>query len=102
MTHRAGAAPTTTQAPPAASAPLEAAIKLSAEMIQRRDDLRRLLGASYQENVTAARQILTGYARENGLKLAIAALDIAKAMDARRLDPSLVFAALVEECEARA
>ncbi len=74
------------------------AFKLTADLIQRRDDLKRIMGPAYDTEVVRA--ILRGCAKEHNRSLADEALLIAKKMDRNNLDPSIIFAALVDECEA--
>jgi len=76
------------------------ALKISADMIQRRYDVRMLLGDKYAENVEVARRVIRGVAKDGGLTISSAALSVAKNMSASGLDPSLVIAAFVEECGA--
>lgn len=73
------------------------AIKLTAALIQRRDDMRRLLGERYAKRVADARAILRGAAAERKLDLADAALQICRELDAKGVDPSIIMAALVDE-----
>lgn len=74
-------------------------ILLTAELVQRRDDVRTLLGSGYNENSTMARSILRGAMEQLNLGLGEAALYLAKDMESREQDPSIFFAAFVEECE---
>lgn len=74
-------------------------LRLAADMYQRRDDMRRLLGARYQEQVSVAQAVLTGVATERQLPLINAALELAKEMTQAGAPPDLIICALVEECE---
>jgi hypothetical protein len=80
----------------------ESVIKLGADLIQRRDDMRRLLGTRYSEQVETARAILRGSAKEHGQELTAEALVIARKMNQAGVSPNLIFAALVEELESLA
>ena len=75
------------------------AAKLSADMIQRRDDMRHLLGSKYAAHCAEARAIISAIAKRDGVGTTEAALSVAKAMDKAGHDPSMVIAALVDECE---
>jgi len=72
---------------------------LTADMIQRRDDMRILLRDKYDADVEMARVVLRRFSKDSKLPLAKAALHIAKEMSAKGVDPSLMIAALVDECE---
>ncbi len=75
------------------------AIKLTADLIQRRNDMRVLLGPRYEQQVTEARGVLRGCAMDWRMDLAETALEIGRKMDAAGVDPSVIFAALVDEAE---
>jgi len=81
---------------------LDSALSLTTNLLQRRNDLRRLLGERYPEQVAVARKVLCGYAAEHKLDLAKAALTIGKQMDQAGQSPNLIFAAFVEECQVEA
>ena len=74
-------------------------VKLAANMTQRRDDMRRLLGAHYKASSLAARSVIFAVALEDGIGIAEAGLKVAKRMSAAGVDPSIVIAAVVDECE---
>lgn len=76
------------------------ALGITLDLMQRRDDMRRLLGDRYDKTVLPYRQVVRGLAAKEGISLTDAGLKIAKNMDAAGHDPSCVFAALVDECEA--
>jgi len=76
------------------------ALSLTLDMIQRRDDLMRLLGDDYKWRAMEARRVLRGMATNAGKPLADVALTVAKGMSAAGHDPSIVIAAFVDECEA--
>ncbi len=78
------------------------ALKLTADLIDRRNAMRRLLGDLYEEHVGLARKILVGHAAAAGLELADATLAIARKMDGANVDPNLIFCAFVEESESGA
>lgn len=78
------------------------ALTLTSKLIQHRDAFRAryVSGAMYEAEMKEIRAIILGVAKESGLPLAQAVLRIVKDMDAKNVDPSIVFAAFVEECEA--
>lgn len=75
-------------------------LRLTIDMIQRRDDMRRLLGQNYAVQANQSRQILRSAVIAWDLPIAECALKIAKNMSDHGHDPSIVIAALVDECEA--
>jgi hypothetical protein len=77
------------------------AIQLSADLIQRRDDMRLLLGEGYAAHISEARAVLRGVASEDDVNLFEAALGIAHNMAGEGYDPSIILAALVDESEGR-
>lgn len=77
------------------------AVALTIKMIERRDEIRRLLGAGYQDQVAMARRVLVGVSTEKRVDLAAAALAIARDMVKAGAPPDLMICALVEEAEAR-
>lgn len=79
---------------------MTSAIALSASLIQRRNDLRTLLGEKYEPAVKAYRLAIRNCAKCWDSSLADTALRIAEDMHAAGHDPNLVFAALVDESEA--
>ena len=76
-----------------------AAVKLTLGMIQRRDDIRQLLGDGYQEQASVARAILRGISAERGVTLTDAALDLCIEMGDAGEPSHIVIAALVDELE---
>lgn len=74
---------------------------LTLQMIERRNDMQRLLGTAYMDQVGAARAVLVGVAAERKIPLAKAALQIAQELVAAGAPPDLMIAALVDEAEAR-
>lgn len=74
--------------------------KLTVEMIQRRDDMRALLGENYAQNSMECRKILRAAVAAWGMPVVECALKIAKDMSDGSNDPSMVIAALVDELEA--
>lgn len=76
------------------------ALKLTADLIELRDNMKLLLGSKYTEEISTVRSILRGSAREHNTNLAEEALSISRRMTKERHDPAMVFAALVDECEA--
>lgn len=79
---------------------LAKAAKLTADLIQRRDDYKRLTGDRFDDLMREARGVVRGVAKEDGIDIADAALKIAKRMSDKGHDPSIIMAAFVEECEA--
>ena len=78
------------------------AINLSAALIQRRDEMRTLLGARYATEVMAVRQMLCDLeSKYPSHDLAAITLEWSKQVDASGHNPNLIFAAFVDECEAR-
>lgn len=75
------------------------AAKLSVAMIQRRDDLRVILGPQYEPEVGETRTILRTLTALREKDIAAVALEMASEMDQAGHDPSIVIAALVDECE---
>lgn len=75
------------------------ALRVTADLVELRDFLRKLLGNSYQSEVAPVRVTLRGLAEERKMDLAKVALDLGRQMDHAGHDPSIVFAALVDECE---
>ena len=75
------------------------AIELTAALMQRRDDMKRLMGANYKANSDLYRSVLRNVCADSGVDLAHAALDIGRKMDAKGIDPSMIFAAFVDESE---
>ena len=75
------------------------ALRLTADLIDHRDALRRLWGDRYAITVKPARLVLRGVAAERGIDIAAAALQLAKEMDGKGADPSIILAALVDESE---
>lgn len=73
---------------------------LTKDMIQRRDDMRRLFGPNYQTQSDECRKILRAAVKVWNKPLADCALKIAKDMSDGSNDPSMVIAAFVDECEA--
>lgn len=73
---------------------------LTADMIQRRDDMRRLLGPAYLARSGEARAVIRGVAKARDIDITAAALKIAKQMSGDGHDPSIIIAGLVEELEA--
>lgn len=78
-----------------------AEIALASDLKQRRDDMRMLLGDGYASEVATYRLVLRGKTTESGAPIADVALGLARELDAAGHDPSMVFAALVDECESR-
>lgn len=76
-------------------------VVLGVKMIERRDDMKRLLGKQYGHQVSVARAILRGVAAERRLPLAKAALELAREMSNARHNPSIIIAALVDEAQER-
>lgn len=74
---------------------------LAGQLEDLRDSMKTLLGPRYTEDVNVARQVLRGYATAHKLGLAEAALAIGKEMDAAHQSPDLIFAAFVDEVEAK-
>lgn len=72
-------------------------LQLSVKLIQRRDDLKLILGNKYDTDMPRA--IILGVAKEDNIRLGDAALKVARHMSKAGHDPSLVFAAFVDECE---
>lgn len=79
----------------------ENAILLTAKMIQRRNDMRRILGTAYKGQSDTVRAIIRGVAKENGESLPKAALRIAREMSGKGVEPAIVIAGLVDELEGR-
>ena len=77
------------------------AIQLTADLKRHRDDMRRILGERYTETIQPYREVLRGAVNQTGLPIAQVALRIAADMDAQGIDPSCVFAAFVDEVNAR-
>lgn len=77
------------------------AATLTRNLVQRRADMKRLLGDKYEEQSKEARVVLVWYAKERNLDLMVAALAICKAMSKAGHDPSIIMAALVDELEVR-
>lgn len=75
------------------------ALKLTTQLIEHRNGVKRILADKYQEQVGIARAVLRWQARTKKITLASAALQIAKSMDSAGVDPSLIFAAFVDETE---
>lgn len=75
------------------------AIKLTADLIQRRDDMRQILGDRYRAEVTETMSILRAVSKEWKLPITETALALAKGISNAGHNPSIVFAALVEELE---
>lgn len=78
-------------------------VKLASDLMQRRDDYKRLcglLGREYDKHISEIRAIIRGVAAGDGTQITQAALKVARRMSDAGHDPSMVFAALVEECEA--
>ncbi len=71
--------------------------KLTLDMIQHRDDLKRLMGDKYGEQVGFARLVICKVAERDDISVTEAALQISKKMSDDGHDPSVVIAALVEE-----
>ncbi len=80
---------------------IKKALGITLNLMQRRDDMRSLLGERYDEAVLPFRHVVRGIAAKEGISLTDAGLGLAKTMDAAGHDTSLVFAAVVDECEAR-
>ncbi len=80
---------------------IKKALGITLDLIQRRDDMRQLLGDHYKEAVLPFRHVVRGIASKEGISLTDAGLSLAKTMDATGHNASLVFAAIVDECEAR-
>lgn len=76
------------------------AMQLTADLIQRRDDLRRILGEYYGPTVADYRAVLRGLTAEEQRPIAEVCLKHARRMEAAGHDPNMWFAALVEECGA--
>jgi hypothetical protein len=76
------------------------ALALTPDLIQRRDDLRALLGSTYGPLVALARKLLRRMAEQCDIPLMEAAQRLARDMDEQGVDTGLLIAALVEECEA--
>jgi hypothetical protein len=74
-------------------------ILVSVQLLEHRDGVRRLLRDQYHGKVAPFRQVLAGLAKERGQSLARVAFDLSQEMDAAGHDPSLVFAAFVDEAE---
>lgn len=77
------------------------AVTLTVQMIERRDDMRRLLGDRYAREIAGARAVLRGVANSERIGIAAAALKIAQGMAAAGVDPGLMIAALVDEAQER-
>ena len=73
-----------------------AAFDLTLAMIQRRDNIRQLLGDGYQEQAAIARSILRGISAERGVTLTDAALYAAAFVDSV---PEALALALRAACE---
>ncbi len=80
---------------------IKKALGITLDLMQRRDDMRQLLGDRYEKAVLPYRQVVHGLATQESISLTDAGLRIAKDMESRGIDLSLVFAAVVDECEAR-
>jgi hypothetical protein len=72
---------------------------LAADLMQRRNDLRQLLGDKYEATVSDYRAALRGLTAQEKRPIAEVCLRHAKKMERHGHDPSMWFAALVEECE---
>lgn len=77
------------------------AVALTMKMIERRDEMRRLLGVGYQDQVAMARRVLVGVSAEKRVDIAAAALAIGRDMVNAGAPPDLMICALVDEAEAR-
>jgi hypothetical protein len=78
------------------------ALELSATLRQRRNDLRKILGPKYAPASEEHRKILRAVSKAKGKSLAETALEMGRSMDAAGNDPSMLFAAFVDECESGA
>ncbi len=75
------------------------AILLTAAMIRRRDDLKRLFSETYEIEVPVARAVIRGLRKDRNITSADAALLICKELDAAGMETGFVLAALVDELE---
>jgi len=75
---------------------------ITQQLHDSRNALRTILGEKYSDRVAPVRQALRIMAKHSILPLIECALQCAKKMDADGQDPSLIFAALVDELGAGA
>jgi hypothetical protein len=77
------------------------AVKLTADMVERRDLLKRLHGDKYRERTERARSIIKAVAQRDGVGVVEAAMNICKkaAEDGHGEAITVVVAALVDLCE---
>ncbi len=77
-------------------------VKLSVELLKRRDEMRRLLGAKYKEESDGIRIFLPAiHERFGGKNLLASVIAQAKEMIRAGQDPNMLFCAFLDELEAR-
>ncbi len=74
-------------------------LKLTRDVIQRRDDMRMLLGDHYEQSAREYRAILRAAVSAWNMPIAECVVKISKDMSAAGEDPSMVIAAFVDEVE---
>ena len=78
---------------------LTKALGITLDMIERRDQVRRLWGDRYEAKVAPAKAMIKKYADRHGKSLAATALDLCRPELYRGISVGIIVAALVDLCE---